>query len=283
MANMDENLDNHCILCGENYVSGCFRAEASIDGSDWTDEVHDTVPDVIKTRWNEAIRFVMSSTDEEFADGIGHYFDVQSLIDYYIFGVVSCGLDAFGKNQLYMTWDGTKWYATMYDMDSTWGLYWDGSRFVEHNYGRTEFEDFAGRSGNLLYIRLADLYRDAIKERWENLKIGALSVENTINRFERFTDIAPMSLVEEDYAPTTAEGAFTGITLTEENNIQQLRSYICNDSAGSQKRSPWVLCCIPTTAPMVLPSAPRSPLIGIPSMWKLLSTCLPFPAMLLCV
>ena len=227
MANMDENLDNHCILCGENYVSGCFRAEASIDGSDWTDEVHDTVPDVIKTRWNEAIRFVMSSTDEEFADGIGHYFDVQSLIDYYIFGVVSCGLDAFGKNQLYMTWDGIKWYATMYDMDSTWGLYWDGSRFVEHNYGRTEFEDFAGRSGNLLYIRLADLYKDAIKERWENLKIGALSVENTINRFERFTDIAPMSLVEEDYAPTTAEGAFTGITLTEENHIQQLRSYIC--------------------------------------------------------
>ena len=226
MANMEEALDTHCILCGENYVSGCFRAEADMDGTDWTDEIHDAVPASIKNRWNEAIRFVMNSTDAEFVAGISFYFDVQSLIDYYIFGMVSCGLDAFGKNQLYMTWDGVKWYATMYDMDSTWGLYWNGSGFVGYDYQRTAYEDFAGRSGNLLYIRLADLYADAIKSRWEDLKKGVLSVENTINRFERFTDITPGHLVEEDYAPTTAEGDYTGIPMTGENNIQQLRSYI---------------------------------------------------------
>ncbi len=226
MANMDEDLDNHCILCGENYVSGCFRAEANIDESDWTDEVHDEVPASIKNRWNDAIRFVMNSSDEEFVAGIGHYFDVPSLIDYYIFGLVSCGLDAFGKNQLYMTWDGMKWYATMYDMDSTWGLWWNGSSFVSSYYARNEYEDFKNNGGNLLYIRIEELFEEDIHARWEELKIDALSIENIINRFERFTDIAPISLVEEDYAATTASGSFTAIPQTGANNIQYIRRYV---------------------------------------------------------
>jgi len=226
MANMDDELDTHCILCGENYTSGCFRAEANIDGTDWTDEIHDTVPVSVRNRWNEAIRFVMNSTDEEFVSGISSYFDVESLIDYYIFGVVSCGLDAFGKNQLYMTYDGLKWYAQMYDMDATWGLWWDGSEFVGYDYDRGEFEDFNGRSGNLLYIRLEALFADAIRERWETLKDGALSMDSVIDRFERFADIAPPELVAEDYAVTTGSGAFTAIPLAEENNIWQLRGYI---------------------------------------------------------
>lgn len=226
MANMDGTLDTHGMLCGENYESGCFRAEANINGSDWTDEIHETVPASIKNRWNEGIRFIMNSTDEEFVTGIGQYFDLESLMDYYIFGMVSCGLDAFGKNQLYMTWDGQKWYASMYDMDSTWGLYWDGSTLVGHDYPRTSFEDFAGRQGNLLYIRLAELFPEEIKQRWDVLKDGPLSVENIINRFERFTDIVPPWLVEEDYASTTADGSFTQIPLTGENNIRQLRDYI---------------------------------------------------------
>ena len=226
MANMDDELDNHCILCGENYVSGCFRAEANIDESDWTDEIHETVPTSIKNRWNEAIRFVMNSTNDEFVYGIGNFFDVQSLIDYYIFGLVSCGLDAFGKNQLYMTYDGQKWYAQMYDMDSTWGLYFDGSYFVSDSYGRNSYQDFADGDGNLLYIRLESLFADAIMARWEELKNGVLSVENIINAFERFTDIALPYLVEEDYASTTAGGAFTAIPQQGVNNIQKLRDYI---------------------------------------------------------
>ena len=226
MANMDENLENHCILCGENYNSGCFRAEANIDESDWTDEIHDTVPASIKNRWNEVIRFVMNSTDEEFVAGIGNYFDITSLVDYYLFGLVSCGLDAFGKNQLYMTYDGLKWYASMYDMDSTWGLYWNGKSFVPDTYTRKSYQDFVDGDGNLLYIRLESLFAEAIRTRWEELKKDALSVDNLINRFERFTDIAPAHLVEEDYADTTAGGAFTAMPSVAENNIQQLRNYI---------------------------------------------------------
>lgn len=224
--NMDDELDNHCVLCGENYVSGCFRAAANINGADWTDEIHDTVPTSIKTRWNEVISFVMNSTAEEFKANLGNYFYIDSLIDYHLFGLASCGLDAYGKNQIYATYDGQKWIACMYDMDSTWGLYWNGSEFVSSTYTREEYEDMiTGREGNLLYIRLEQLFYTELQNRWAELKNGALSIENIINRFERFTDIAPAELVKEDYASTTGGGAFTGIPSKDTNNIQQIRAF----------------------------------------------------------
>jgi len=234
MSNMDDKLDTHCILCGEGYKSGCFR-EASV--IQWTDEIHDAMPDSIKNRWIEVINFVMNSTDDEFKANLGNYFDVPSLIDYHLFGLASCGIDAYGKNQLYMTFDGQTWIASMYDMDSTWGLYWNASMFLATDYPRTSYEDYLNDSkeGNLLYIRLEQLFKDELQARWAELKSGALSIENVINRFERFTDIAPAELIKEDYANTTGGGAYTGIKQQTTNNIQQLRGFALARIAWTDK------------------------------------------------
>lgn len=221
--NMDDKLDSHCVLCGEGYNSGCFR---SVSMAEWTDEIHDTCPQSIQTRWTEVINFVMNSTDDDFKTNLGDYFYIDSLIDYHLFGLASCGIDAYGKNQLYATYDGQKWIACMYDMDSTWGLYWNGSKFVATDYGRTDYEDMInGRPGNLLFMRLEKLFWRELQTRWAELKSGVLSIENIINRFERFTDITPSDLVVEDYASTTGGGSFTGIPSKTTNNIQQIRSY----------------------------------------------------------
>lgn len=227
MANMDDSLDSHCILCGENYFSGCFRTKAKIDDSDWSDEVHDTVPLSIKTRWNECIDFVMNSTDKEFVEEIGNYFDLESLIDYYCYGVAICNLDGFGKNQIFMTYDGLKFFASAYDLDCTFGTYL--TYMKPHDFPRSQFEDFNAsyqeREGNLLFIRIEKLFVDAIKNRYFELRKHVLSCENVINRFERFVDICPPHLVEEDYAETTMGGSFSEIPLKAENNIQQIRKY----------------------------------------------------------
>lgn len=223
--NMDDSQEYHCVLCGENYVSGCFRAAANINGSDWTDEIHDVVPSSIKQRWNEIIYFVMNASDEVFISELPDHFYLESLLDYHLFGLVSCGLDAYGKNQIYGTYDNLKWFASMYDMDSTWGLYWDGSSFVASDYPRTSYEDFKNNNGNLLYIRLEQLFWRELQERWAELKTGALSIENIIHRFEQFMDIAPADLVKEDYAATTGGGKFTGIPSKTTNHIQQIRAF----------------------------------------------------------
>lgn len=229
MSNMDDENPNHCILCGEDYGSGCFRAPALIDGKDWTDEIHDTVPDSIKTRWNECISFVQTSTDDEFKANLHQYFNVMSLIDYHIFGLVSCNMDGFGKNQLFMTYDGRVWYASVYDMDATWGNHYMGTKLVSADYARTAYEDYvsSGSSGdgNLLYVRLEALFAEEIKERWNSVKTTALALDNILNNFEKWASICPPWLIEEDYAETTANGAFVDMPGKGFNNIQQIRAF----------------------------------------------------------
>ena len=124
-----------------------------------------------------------------------------------------------------MTYVGQKWIASMYDMDSTWGLWWTGASFVATDYDRSEYQDFKDGEGNLLYIRLEELFYEELQARWAELRSGALSIENIINRFERFTDIAPAELVKEDYASTTGDGAFTDIPSKTTSTIQQIRGY----------------------------------------------------------
>lgn len=220
MANMNKSLDEHCILSGENYQSGLFRATAQINGTDWSDELHDIVPTSIVTRWNQVINFVMNSSDSEFKANIGQYFDLTSLIDYYIFAYVSCGLDSMGKNQIYMTYDGQKWFASMYDMDSTWGLYWNGRNFVSASYRmQDDYESGAnGNQKNLLYLRLEQTFINEIKERYAVLRNGALSETNIINRFEEFM-ICNSDLIKEDYE------IFSDIPSQNTNNIKQIRQY----------------------------------------------------------
>lgn len=232
MSNMDDTLDTHCILCGENYGSGCFRALPVINGTDWTDELHDIVPATIKTSWTNVIKFVMNSSDTEFKANLNNYIDVSSLIDYLLYAIMSTGLDAFGKNQIYMTYDGAKWIASMYDMDSTWGLWWNGQKFVSNDYAREDFQDLKDegngvtKQGNLLYLRLQKLFINEIKTRYAELRKTIFTYPYLVNKFEEFVQICPQDIVKEDYASTTANNAYTGIPSKTTNNIQQLRTNI---------------------------------------------------------
>ena len=219
---MDDTNEKHCILCGENYESGCFRAAPKIDGSDWSDELHDVVPDSVITRWTEAINFVMTSSDTEFKNGIDNYIDVQSLIDYYIYAYVSTGLDSMGKNQIYYTYNGQKYYASMYDMDSTWGMYYNGQKFVSTTYRMQEdYESMMNnRQGNLLYERLKTIFKDEIQARYSELRESILSFSYILGKFESFMSC----ITTEQYAEDLT--IYAGIPSGTTNNIKQLRSYV---------------------------------------------------------
>lgn len=227
MTNMDDGLDTHCILCSENYESGCFQAAPVIDESDWTDELHDEVPAAILTSWTNAINFVMTQDGEAFKTRLAEHFDVQSLIDYYIFSYVICHLDGLGKNQIFLTYDGTHWMASPYDMDSTFGLYWNGASFVSPTYRmQGDYETSANGTSNLLYEKLEVNFVDEIKARYAVLRNGALSASHMNTLFTEFCEIAPKELVERDYDTYTASGAFTAIPSQSTNNVGQISLYI---------------------------------------------------------
>ena len=170
----------------------------------------------------------MNSTDAEFKANLHNYFNVLSLIDYMLYGILSTGLDAFGKNQIYMTYDAQTWLGGMYDMDSTWGLHWNGSQILSNTYSREQFEDYKNTSnkGNLLYVRLQQLFINEIKIRYTELRQTIFTYPYLVNKFEEFIQICPQDIVKEDYANTTANGAYTGIPSKTTNNIQQLRANI---------------------------------------------------------
>lgn len=240
MFNMDDSLDTHAVLCSEDYSSSCFRATAKLDGTDWTDEMHeDNPPQSIKTRWNQVISFVQTSSDEDFVANINNYIDLESLIDYYIFAYVDCGLDALGKNQIYLTYDGIHFYASMYDMDSTWGLYWNGLRFVPATYRMQEdYEVGVNNTSNLLYDRIEALFVDQIKARYQSLRNGILSAAYIKEKFKEWCDISSAELVAEDYAITTGNGAFIDMPQKTTNNYEQLATFIDDrlDYVDSQLR-----------------------------------------------
>lgn len=217
MFNMDDTLDNHCVLCGEEYDSGCFlTANASL----WSDEIHDVMPTSIVTSFNAFQNFVINSTDDEFKANLENYVYVDSLIDYYIFQYAICGLDSMGKNQLFATYDGTKWIATSYDMDSTFGLYWNGQSYVSATYRMQEdYESGAHGKPNKLYVRLEKLFVNEIKARYKQLRSDILSYNNIVNTFEPFMDIIGKDLYAEDLT------IYTGIPNGDSNNIQQIRNY----------------------------------------------------------
>jgi len=233
MVGMDKDTDGDVVLCGEDYNSACFRsAWGGVNDTGWSDELRDETTSTVVNQLNAFINFVLTSSDADFVSNFSNYADLTSFIDYYIFHYFICGLDAFGKNQILLSYAGGIYYASSYDMDSTFGIYWNGSSYVSTSYRcqedyETGVHQTAGNGyTNLLYDRIAALYPDEIATRYAVLRSGPLSLENIINRFEDFLTPSVVALQEEDYASTTGLGVFTTIPGQGTNTIQQIRNYI---------------------------------------------------------
>ena len=139
MFNMDKNNSNHVVLCAERNTDGnsslinsCQFRKLWDGGGDWSYEFG-TPSDTVKNSLNRCINFVMTATDQEFHDNIGDYFDLYSLLDYYCFSYLTCHIDGLAKNMLMATYDGVIWGACLYDMDSIYGVHWNGNSYIDTN------------------------------------------------------------------------------------------------------------------------------------------------------
>lgn len=119
---------SEAILCAEGVNGGnsttTFKALANLDGNDFSVEYAPDEDDTewIKTSINRLIKAVMDSDGTDIDTTIAQYLDIDSAIDYILFVVFIFGFDNLHRNYLLSTYDGTKWFFTQYDMDSTFGL-----------------------------------------------------------------------------------------------------------------------------------------------------------------
>ncbi len=148
---------------------------------------------------------------------IGAYLDIQSAIDYYIFQYEICGIDGLAKNMLMATYDGTIWRCGAYDMDSTWGIYWNGAYFISPQCAcpGEYMEQFS-----LLWERIEKNFLSELKDRQVDLRNTVLSYSNVVTHFERFMDTIGNDLYAEDLT------IYPGIPSGETNNIQQIRNFV---------------------------------------------------------
>ena len=177
-----------------------FRAPA-VEGEDsWEVEENEMGEDSeVFASINTLIDFVQSNAGQAFKSGIGDYLDVESYIDYMIFAMAGTMRDNVAKNCMFVTFDGVKWYATMYDMDATWGLYWDGSQYYPSdmlvpnvNGGRITVDEV----NNLLWARMFDSFAAEIRARYLELREGVLSEEHIVSRFADFMSMLPQDVME---------------------------------------------------------------------------------------
>ena len=242
MLNMDDSNPAHAMVQGQGYDAGT-RFEQPIT-TNWSDELTDDLTHV-ETRWKAILSFVGTSSDADFKANLGNYFSVPSLIDFYLFGSALFSYDSYGKNQSYLTYDGNYFICSAYDMDLILGVHSSGQialgateewlpymaiNWTDQTGGHSStFEDWA----NNLYKRLSELFSSEINARWAELRAhgGALSFENIDKRFVEWCSLVTTEQMKEDYASSTANGAFTGMSSktggnADTNNIRQITKFV---------------------------------------------------------
>ncbi|MBQ7225682.1 MAG: CotH kinase family protein [Clostridia bacterium] len=142
---------------------------------------------------NNLIRFVLDNDGQDFKNGIRDYIDLEKCIDSMIYTFFICADDNISKNILWATFDGVHWFSSVYDMDGTWGMQWNGNMsFVN---GDTHLinvlESHNNWKYNLLWEKLYLNFFDEIAARYAELRQGPLSYLNIEKRFTDFFNLIP--------------------------------------------------------------------------------------------
>lgn len=170
---LEEPINSDCTSSGFD-LEFCSTEENPHVGTSWVAE-----------SFNKFITFLNNNNGEDLKQGLDQYVDVERAIDCFIYTNVIYARDNVGKNILWVTYDGVKWSPSMYDMDGTWGIAWDGSM---HKDGYVK-ENILSR--NKLYVKLMENYKEEINERYKELRKGALSFSNIRKEFSEFDSKIP--------------------------------------------------------------------------------------------
>lgn len=191
--------------------------EGAVDGSGFEIEYCST-EDTEGAGWvtesfNAVIAFLNENDGVAFREGLPEYVDVERAIDQMLLIYAIDASDNKAKNTMWVTYDGKLWIPSPYDLDSTFGLEWNGESFNEP--GAVE----PGYPYNVLWEKLNLYFADEVRERWAQLRSGPLSVDNIRATFDAF-----LSLIPDDVR--AAESArWPEVAIKDGNNIDQIMEH----------------------------------------------------------
>lgn len=136
------------------------------------------------------IEWVKQSSDDEFKNNIHQYFDLDYLLTYFIWMNVGTYEDNIGKNMTLISYDGLKWIPTMYDLDSGFGIQWNGQEYFN-------VSQIIG-SNNNLFDKLYRNFENEIKLKYAQLRNSIITKENILEKFNETIGQIPSELYEKD-------------------------------------------------------------------------------------
>ena len=124
--------------------------------------------------WEQLVALETAKTPTtKLKEEIAQRYDIESLIDYYVFHYFTMNGDGSLKNWQWFTYDGKKWLVTPYDLDQTFGL---------NLYGVVRPADFPFSdltSGPFYWIH--KYYQQEIRQRYMELRYNQTLEEEHIN------------------------------------------------------------------------------------------------------
>lgn len=135
------------------------KPNVKLDGSDFESLNPDDQPtEDEKKAVDSLISFVANTSDDDFKNHLAEHIDLASAIDYFIFSNIVSNTDAWGKNQVILSWDGKIWYWHPYDLDVSYSAQYDGSL--------TPMPNSILGTPHRLFDRLNKLYQTEIRTRY---------------------------------------------------------------------------------------------------------------------
>ena len=205
--------ENEAIVMGDGYsnttkllshVSSDFES-SKMDLEYCTNEDTDTT--WVVDSLNNMIDFINDNDGENFKNGISNYVNLDRTIDDIIFTLVMAGADNYQNNVMYVTYDGIHWQTSVYDMDSTWGMSWDGRFNIEWTNSTVYDPNWSQTTDimqtNMLFKRIWDNYRTEIRARYNELRQSVLTYENIANKFTAYIGQIPTLLYDTDLSVYT--------------------------------------------------------------------------------
>ena len=220
--------DQEAILCADPDTNSgrivSMRELADLDG-DFEIEYVSNEDDTswVLTSLNNLIDKVINSTTT-LDDDIDSLLDWESAIDYYILVCLIGGYDMIYKNYLLSTYDGTKWFFGAYDMDSTFGLWWNGEYFI--GIKDSHIPTFSsGSSSHNIFKLIYKFKKDELKQRYTELRNGVLNDDNVATVFANFIGQIPSEIYSMERKKWTA------IPNTSANNLHQIVDWYSRNAA----------------------------------------------------
>ena len=155
--------------------------------------IDDVKPTNFQTLYN-AIRFTMRSSEQEFLDSVGDYFDIPVIRDYYLFTILLQAPDNVGKNLYYACYDvATDKRLTMaiWDLDCTQGQFWSNVGNYYHNAMGAPEADFRTEQlkNHRLFYRLwtsDPSFHGLATERYWELRSSIFNPDSIIARYQAY-------------------------------------------------------------------------------------------------